>query len=800
MNLLKYFVLIAGGALLHSGLWAQGDAALVLTEGTLTYNLGPQMEVLEDPRGDYTISEVSSPEFQSRFRLSGQDVPNYGLTNSVYWLKIRIKNPRPLVFERHLELSFANFHSAELYISDEIGRYRFKKGGISLPFEFRDFFRPKIIWKLEFAGNTVSEIYFRFQNEASMTLPLSLWVPKEHERVSHSGLLIQGLFFGGLAIMICYNILLGFNLRQARFTYYIFFVISFTLLFFSYEGLAYQYIWPGWPRWNQKSIPLFFGLSGVFGLLFTVTFLELKTRLPRLYRIMAALALGMFCLVLATPLFSYALVVKAMSRLYVVLCIMMAVAGVISRRSGYRPAGQFISAWLAMLSMMFVTLLVRLGFLPSNVLTEQSYRIGFLFFVVLLARALGDRIKLLRREIENRKLVEKELIKAMDRAESASLAKSEFLSNMSHEIRTPMNSIMGMSELLNSSGLNEEQKKYMEVLGGSGESLLTLIDNVLDISKIEAGQIELELIPFSPGQLVESAILIMKSEAKKKGIELSIQVDDKTPDALLGDPTRIKQVLLNLLSNAVKFTDDGRITVEITRLEHKGPNHRLAFNVQDTGVGISVENRQKIFDAFTQEDSSITRNYGGTGLGLAISKRLIELMGGHISVESEPGHGSSFCFELDFPLASRDAPEAKGQGQEKSILAITPVDSKLILLVEDNEDNVFLIQNFLKGSGHQLDIASNGEEALGRFKKYNYDLVLMDIQMPVMDGHSATREIRKWEDEEGRKRTPVIALTAHALVTEIRKSRAAGCDDHITKPIRKNELLRLIVDYGASKN
>jgi len=447
----------------------------------------------------------------------------------------------------------------------------------------------------------------------------------------------------------------------------------------------------------------------------------------------------------------------------------------------------FCTLWLASWLIYQFALLNDLG--PVNL---ENIRFFLIYYgvVVLVIAYIASIYRI------NGFLMEKQLEKAKADADSANQAKTQLINTVSHEVRTPLNGILGIINLLKDTRLSAKQTDYIETIRYSGEAQLTILNDILDISKIEAGKFDLEYISFNPKRLMDSVFTLMQSRIVEKGLNFQCIVDDSVPQHVKSDPTRIRQVLLNLISNATKFTEKGGIILkaEYRATEEEG-HGEITFEVQDTGMGISEEGQSRLFQEFSQTDASISRKYGGTGLGLSICKRLVELMGGQIGVTSEVGGGSTFWFKI--PAEKTPILQERAKGSESIGKDVKPMPKFKILVVEDNQINQQILGSLLSKWEHEVNMAQNGKEAvdmLSKAKEQLFDVVFMDMEMPVMGGIEAAREIRKLDNAN--QDIPMIALTANVIEEDQEKCREAGMNGFLTKPISLKSLQDALMEYG----
>lgn len=778
--------------------------------------IDPEIYIIED-----TGKELSATEIYHRYQNNLRGMRQNGniimpaLDSGPFWLVLSVHNSSNT--EDWL-LDMGGAFNGRLGFTKKAELYHYAQNGLLL--NRQNFQGPAAPVKLAMGESHILAIYL----EPAGALPFSL-APKFIEETHYITVLTGGKF-GAVFFQILFFGLAGFfaafgfirkNPAYLLFSgYYLLHVILLAL---------FETVFVAQSGWAGATAFLLLGLSGLCAPLSAKFFLGVSVEQ---YRANMALAGSGLALVLILPL-SYFLKQNSgpfdefLLYISLSLCWLTAAAISLFQNHSENPAGyQFTIAWLLSFFGSLPLVLSYAGVLPVNVYIMNAYWLALLPQAVLLAFCARERIamheeekqhlrsredrtvkslarlrhskesvnqaRLLRvidrerelmAELREREILRtKEMRIAKEAADEANRAKSAFLAVVSHEIRTPMTGILGMVRLLGDTALNKEQSEYLMAVRQSGETMLALLNDILDFEKIERGGMELEIVDFDLPGLIDGVVKLMSGQAAEKNLDLKAEIDPACPRWVKGDPTRLRQILLNLVGNALKFTEEGGVTIHLKPIERKkAQDHILYFAVEDTGIGISKKAQENLFNPFEQANPGITRKYGGTGLGLAICKRLVETMGGTIRLDSTPGEGSTFSFELTLPKGRKTEDTDK-----KDKAPLQPDERWTVLVVEDNEINRGVLKAFLEKAGHTVSLETAAEPALENFQKNDFDLVLTDINLKDMDGFAFLEAIRAQQDQ-AKAAIPVVAVTGQVSQDDTEKFQKAGFNAHIPKPV-----------------
>lgn len=899
--------------LITSSTYAQTSLQLINNDETT--RLSDKVKILSENDIQLTIDEVR--ELESEFMWRSTTNPNYGIQSGGLWLHTKLNRISDLE-EWVIDIGFAHMERADFYLFDGNDLIASAKQGKLSSEQFTRF--PSFKVNLPLA--TTVDLFVRIESKSIQVIaPLDIQPYAKYMRMVFWDNLIWGLFYGGLFILVIYNLVLYFMNRQTSLLAFIGYIVSVILWQFVWGGHSTFLIPYGITLWLTGHMDLIFVLVGIASGAFTYLFLEAKRtahKIAPIIKVNIGLLITMgFCSLISLFPVAWQNAIVYLVTLFAIASFLF--AGFESYINKFKPARYFIIAWFVLIVCALVSMTSLTGLLPTNMFTTYCLHAGLFIQAGLFSIAMMDkRHNQLEREIQqatndlrnNMEFIEEQNARldiARKDAINASTIKSQFLANMSHEIRTPLNAILGFSKELIHTPLPIDKQEHVRIINSAADTLLNIVNDVLDVSKIEAGKLQVNNEPFSPNDVLEEMVSVMARSAHNKKLEFIYDLSP-IPEKLVGDAQRIKQILTNLLGNALKFTPSGHIGLSVSGKTLQHNMFELNFKIEDTGIGISQQDRKKLFSAFTQIEDSTSRTYQGTGLGLVICQQLVHLMGGSITLTSNPGSGSCFSVTITTNLLNvsdnfarnigwkqkkvllletdklvtesakmmlenvgasvtlvdnyrtfismikqHDAaficlPESylekhreilkhlaqvneanlillySGEGitfedsvqSEKSTqlrlpltlnklasLTQTPIESRhnqvqqdlleldsvKVLAVDDMEMNLRLLTTWLKPSKLSLTLAYSGEEAVKLCKQEEFDIILMDVQMPIMDGLQASRLIRQTQLNVG---TPIIAVTAHALKEEQERLLASGMDDFLAKPINLAELIVLI--------
>lgn len=758
------------------------------SEDLVALSLHKAASIYDADQEELSLGEVKDFMQAGAFTQLKKESPTLGFTDHHWWVHISIDHQSLLRQPFYLETGRPITDYVDLYLVDEEGDIQVFHSGDESPWDERSFAHRKILFPLKFEAKSQYELYLHYKSDGEIIeLPLLLKPAALVIGETYSTQFLFGLFFGILSLAIITYSFFFFALKDSSFLYYCLYVSATGFLQLSWDGYFYQYFSPNGGYLNQRMVLIAALLMAFLLGRYTQVLLKTRNYIPTI-NISFWTTQGILALLLLSVLFIPASIPIAYLATHAIGLVILLIALITIATyyvKGY-PIDHFFVGGISILMLSYVFFILNnLGIFPNSFFTNHIVKIGTGLEVIFLSITMSRRIKKLKSEKEQMQTL------ALYRSEEMNELKSYYLSNMSHELRTPLNAIMGISEVMIDEAESDEVRKNLETIKSVSIGLLSSVNDVLDFSKIERKELELCKTSFSLNSLLEDLSAQSKVQAQFKGINFEYKYDKPLSQNLLGDSLRLAQILNNLLGNALKFTAEGKISFYVSHRIGKDGNVLIDFQIEDTGVGINPEKQQTIFEALTQEDISHKRKFGGFGMGLFIVKSLVDLHQGEISVESELGKGSVFKLSLSYDLAPKQVLETKHIPLDDE----TKHDTR-ILVVEDNPINQMVMKAILgKWKNVEVSITDNGEEAISFLQNNKVDLILMDLQMPVMDGYEATIAIRKGEAGLNKSGLPILALTADTMESSRKYALEIGMNDYLTKPVIPDYLFQKVGQY-----
>lgn len=744
-----------------------------------------QAEIWDMGKEFVPLDQVLNSTSEANFEKLPNANTNLGFTDRQYWVRFELVNDSEESKSLFLETARPITDVADLYFLENGKTIKVIHNGDLMPFADREIQHRKLLFPITLAPNSKTQFFLHLASDGEViNLPLTI-----HDGISliestFIDQLVFGVFYGILVLAFLTYLFFYFGIKEKSFILYVAYVVSIGWLHSSLDGYFYQYL-QGEPSWfAERSLLIFATVSALLLNRYSQAFVQVKTfakglnlTINVINSALILLLIGILFIDAGKPL--YYPIVNALG----FIGVMLAVASIVMSYVKKKPVDVFFALGFTSLTVGFIIFILNnFSLIENSFITENSAKLGTGLEILFLSLSMANRIRILRTEKEKAQEL------ALQRSEESNEIKSFFLSNVSHELRTPLNAILGLSQSIMKEIQDDKIKENLEVIKYSSVSLLSSIDDILDYSKIEKGELNLENKPFDFQKVINEVKVLAHQQSRDKGLKFTFEEKVPLPKKLVGDNTRLRQILMNVINNSIKFTTQGEVKLAITELEEARENTKLTFEITDTGVGIHKEKLDRIFESFIQEQIDDKRKFAGFGLGLCIVKALTQLYNGSVSIQSEMGKGTLVKIMLTFGKVEESIQDlVKNQAVE--LLA-----GKRILVVEDNPVNQLVIKSILrKWKGITFDFANHGLEGLEKLQQDQFDLILMDLQMPEMDGYEATEAIRSGVAGEQYLHIPIIAVTADTTEKSKIKVQAVGMDDYMTKPVDAEILLEKVL-------
>ena len=781
---------------------AFSQSSQIITSAEL-HNDAVSPEVWYYADNTYTLDIAGAQKLFSEDKFLQTDANfNFGYSAALYWVTFAFSISESTGNETQKDLALI-FDYPHL---DQIDIFRSKDGqppahwltlGDRYPFDDRVVKNRSFVVPETIHIDTTYRYWIRIDTQSSIQLHPAIWDKERFLEKELNQTIMYGMFYGILLVMALYNMFIGYSIKDKAYGYYVAYIFSFLILQCAINGDAFKYLWPTFPWFNSYAIPIAVFLSIAFSSTFSREFLQLEKHFKKLNSALIFLTTTSLLCISSFLFFEYQTVIAIAIWLALINTILILTSAIFSLKHGFHYARLFLVAWVTLLISVVIMAFTPMGIFPSNWFTRHTAQIGSALEVVLLSLALAHRINRIKAEyraieLRSKLLLEEkneELRHALKLITKNNNLKDSFLATISHELRTPMNGIEGSLQVIRDEVKDNKIRNHVDDAANSATHMTQLVDSLLEYSELQSGNWKLQETSFELETTLSKIVPVIESECKCKGISFQISQNIRINHQLIGDAPRINHILFQLLDNAVKFTHQGGITLEASSNE-ESDHYTLYFSISDSGIGIKDQQLNEIFDGFSQVDDSFSRQYGGLGLGLSLCKAIIDKMGGEIAISSTPGKGTNANISIRLKKGAKRQLEKETKQQE------TLPGCPLVLIVEDNPVNQVMLTAIIKKFGCTADQANNGEEAVKMAKEKHYSCILMDCQMPILDGFEATKSIRSNGCQN--RNTPIIAVTANAMSGDRERCIRAGMDDYIRKPIKKSIVFKHM-NYWLSK-